>query len=721
MKFRPAKNKGVLLVLAIGMMVLVEFMTIHQLDSIKISFALRRQFDYQQFADLAARSGIDYGYTMIKNTMEAMSLVDIRFATHMFDQNGNTGRIAEVPPSWQEIINPYFDRSARDNYGSGNEVNWVGTDSFDMGVAFSDTSQNGTGGPKNPLDYNWAIIGNGSDSLRSINSFSLRLENPSSGHKTEGFGLSAAEEAAAGTHFLAECAEERLDGDGSGAINPVIFTYFDGPTGFENTECDRQDDAYPAAEPGVASNWQNIPTAGTNNSTVPQAEAFEYSYPRDGHFGTKRWHYYDSWNYSPLTVNGISGENIPSDTASSNPRGTGGVIRFDPDDLSAFSTHRHIFFERLFNYQRDSNNLQYPYEPLSTTGTTPEERDATQDSYQVQMFTALNLDELGFSTASDEEQFNHLDYSNVKYKVFFKLWVTRDELRDGYSGNLSQDPGRVTTAFITHNQNGNTNELLNWAGNAIITDGEIQCGSNALNCDSSCDYACDLHPIWSIPRQTGSVYNGGPNITVSSYWRPNYLTDFMDTDAPNGTSRNNSTHTDHRLGVLQFPVPYLAYQRADKDYWDSSVRGTSTVSSTSNDAGIPLDHIHYTRFTLWSLGTVREINQSHLNQTVAEEDQRIDHFEIVSRALYKLVFYMDTRAVEVNNEIEYREGLDTDPKVAVGVCSGSQNLNNTAAFNAIYIPSCDVDPNGNASKLFEPIGIYLESTEKVDYMDSRLN
>ena len=126
------------------------------------------------------------------------------------------------------------------------------------------------------------------------------------------------------------------------------------------------------------------------------------------------------------------------------------------------------------------------------------------------------------------------------------------------------------------------------------------------------------------------------------------LKDFMDTDAKDG--RSLTSGQDQRLGVLQFPVPYLAYQRADKDYWVDSIRGTSAVSSPSGDDGLPLDHPHYTRFTLWSLGTVREINQDNFGRTVPESEQQIDHFEVVTRALYKLVFYMDTRAVEVNDE-----------------------------------------------------------------------
>ena len=159
--------------------------------------------------------------------------------------------------------------------------------------------------------------------------------------------------------------------------------------------------------------------------------------------------------------------------------------------------------------------------------------------------------------------------------------------------------------------------------------------------------------------------------------------------------------------------------RGDKDYWVDSIRGTSAVSSPSGDDGLPLDHPHYTRFTLWSLGTVREVNQENLGRKVAENDQRIDHFEIVSRALYKLVFYMDTRAVEVNDEDQLTQGQDNIFLSTLGCDANKKNMNNTSAFNALYIPACDVDPAGKAISLYEPLGIYLDSTEKVDYLDSR--
>ena len=74
---------------------------------------------------------------------------------------------------------------------------------------------------------------------------------------------------------------------------------------------------------------------------------------------------------------------------------------------------------------------------------------------------------------------------------------------------------------------------------------------------------------------------------------------------------------------------------------------------------------------------------------------------------------------EVNDEDQLTQGQDNQFLSTLG-CDGNQkNMNNTTAFNAIYIPACDVHPTGEAISLYEPLGIYLDSTEKVDYMDSR--
>jgi hypothetical protein len=703
MKPRNPRRRGSILVMAIGLMILVEFLTVNQLESIKMSFNLSQHLDYQKASDLAARSGLDYGYAMLKNVMESMSLVDLRFATHMHNTNG-TGRVAEVPPSWQEIINPVFDKKARDDYPTL-QGNWVGTDSYNLATSSDEDYGSPDPDPDPPVDLSLAVPGSGSDGLGSINPNSFLTTN--SAIQAVGFDY------ANNPGTLRECAEEPLDPDGTGALGLTTYTLHD--PSFLGGECSYQADA----QDGTLGNFTPVWTTMQTASSSPDVEAFEANYPRDGHFGTKRWHYYDQWNFSA-----VSGDNIASDIASSSARGTGGMIRFSPGNLSLFAGHRHIFFERLFNYRRNDTDLQYPYEPLKADETDAIEKEADQNAYHVQLQTVVGLDDLSFSTLGDQALFDHTDFQNIKYKVFFKLWITRDELRNAYNGELSNTVTRVTTAFITHGQNGNTNELLNWAGSAITADGEIQCGTNATTCSASCDVACDLHPLWAIPRETGVVAGTAVNITNSSYWRPNYLRDTLDTDNINAVSTNVTANTNHRLGVLQFPVPYLAYQRGDKDYWPesfagTSYRGTTNTTLTTHMDGLKVDHPSYTRFTLWSLGTVREIKENGRAGSIAESDQKMNDFEIVARTLYKMDFYMDVRVADTNDESEYRNDNDIKDPAFSGDCSaGHQDYNNTAFFNARRVPACDVHPTGAGVKLFEPLGIYLASTEKVDYMDS---
>ena len=122
-----------------------------------------------------------------------------------------------------------------------------------------------------------------------------------------------------------------------------------------------------------------------------------------------------------------------------------------------------------------------------------------------------------------------------------------------------------------------------------------------LDIDTS-SQAVDLHPIWSMTRNSGTVPNSnGVNIADTSLFRPNYKIDFLDWDG-NGA-------TDNRLGAIGFPVPYLAVQRADYDIWNDTDRSTSVASEP------PKEHDSYTRFTLWSLGTVREVDTEILQDT----------------------------------------------------------------------------------------------------------
>ena len=88
-----------------------------------------------------------------------------------------------------------------------------------------------------------------------------------------------------------------------------------------------------------------------------------------------------------------------------------------------------------------------------------------------------------------------------------------------------------------------------------------------LDIDTS-SQALDLHPIWSMTRNSGTVPNSnGVNIADTSLFRPNYKIDFLDWDG-NGA-------TDNRLGAIGFPIPYLAVQRADYDIWNDTDRSTS--------------------------------------------------------------------------------------------------------------------------------------------------
>ena len=139
--FKRNSNKGAFILIAIGMMVLVSFLTTSELEILNIMLKDKKSKEYQQVADLAARSGIDYGYSMLKNVMESMSIIDLRFATHFntaFDPTNETV-VAEVPPSWQEIINFLYDERARQDRITDSASNlpnknhggrlWPGTDS----------------------------------------------------------------------------------------------------------------------------------------------------------------------------------------------------------------------------------------------------------------------------------------------------------------------------------------------------------------------------------------------------------------------------------------------------------------------------------------------------------------------------------------------------------------------------------------------------------------
>ena len=701
MKKRKTNRKGSLLVISIGLMMFVSFMTVSQLDTLKLYFGVKRMMDLQRISDVAARSGIDYGYAMIKNITESMSLNEFRFATHMHNGNGagtglGAGAVAEVPPSWQEIINHKYDRDAYNAYNTVNEGYWVGTDSHDLGNCVD-----GSECPdiKDPVDKCNASIGGTSDLLRSNLlqlGGSFKLTDPKAGHLAQGMGYQSdgCDIDTSSNETIRECAQE--------AIGTTTYTIFDKNLGMSDLECNRQNTAHTGT-------WQNIQDATT------VYEQRERDYILDGHFGTKRWHYYDAWNFTNSGVPGT--DNVVSDLDGTTPRGTGGTIRKDPANLTAgagsFDTHRHILWERLFNYVRDPSKLRFPYEPIDVNETEPHLRDAVKDAYHVELYTVLDLTDVTLDDSADEYDANLINpenYSAIKHKVFFKLWVTRDEGRDNYEKNSTA--GSVVTTALTQDTGGNDVQWVDWEGEPLTN---LTASGGPLDIDTA-TAAVDLHPIWSMTRNSGIVPNSnGVNIADTSLFRPNYKIDFLDWDG-NGA-------TDNRLGALGFPVPYLAVQRADYDIWNSTDRSTSAAPEP------PKEHDSYTKFTLWSLGTVREVDTDILQDTgmsrydpypmVPAAKQKISDFRIVSRSLYRMDFYMDVRATDINDEEEYREDTDVD-KVLSGGCDASNvNMNNEAHYNAARIPACDLDSGQAVKTIFDPMGIYTESQQKWSYRDSK--
>ncbi len=707
MRRRRVNRKGSLLVISVGLMMFVSFMTVSQLDTLKMYFGVKRMMDLQRISDVAARSGIDYGYAMIKNITESMSLNEYRFATHMHNSKGG-GRVAEVPPTWQEIINHKYDRDAYSAYGTATEGYWVGTDSHDLGNC-TDGSDCAT--IANPVDKcNASVGGNGTnDTLRSNLldlGGSFKLTDPKAGHLAEGLGYTDNGcGAATPNDTLRECAQESI-GSGVAGANPTTYTLFDKSLGMSNLECSRQNSAH-------AGTWQNIQDAA-------EYETREQKYILDGHFGTKRWHYYDAWDF---TASGVANtENVKSDLDGADPRGTGGTIRKDPADLAGgagyFDTHRHILWERLFNYVRDPVTLRFPYEPIDVNEVDPHLRDAVKDAYHVELYTVVDLTDVTMDDSSDGYDANLINpenYDVIKHKVFFKLWVTRDEGRDKYESNSMA--GTVVTTALTQSSAGADVDWVDWEEAPLSS---LTASGGPLDIDTNTQ-AVDLHPIWSMPRNTGTVpnsdlYGSGPvNIADTSLFRPNYKLDFLDWDGDGAT--------DNRLGAISFPVPYLALQRADYDIWNETDRSKSAAADP------PKEHSSYTKFTLWSLGTVREVDVDILQDpgmsrydpypTVPAAKQQISDFVIVSRSLYRMDFYMDVRAVDINDETKYRVDTDDETELS-GACDADyRNMNNEANYNAARIPACDLDPGQAVKNIFDPMGIYTESQQKWPYRDSK--
>lgn len=722
MRARKISRKGSLLLISIGLMVFVSFMTTTQLDTLKMYFGVKRMMDLQRISDVAARSGIDYGYAMIKNITESMSLNEVRFATHMHSGTPSApglgeGAVAEVSPYWQQIINHKYDRDAYNALVTDTNTGyWVGTDSYDVGAPTLEIDY--------PFDQCNASVGGTGDNLRS-NLLEIGgswiMTDPLSGKRAEGFGETtttvpdtsdtanpgdviitnvACEYETQEISTLVECAQEN--------IGPTTYTLFDANL-MSGSECKRQSEFHE----GTGVEWTNI-----TSETSGVYEDREKNYVLDGHFGTKRWHYYDTWDFSSSGV--VNTENVPSDTDSTDPRGTGGTIRKNPSNLDGgatyFDRHRHILWERLFNYVRDPSSLRFPYEPIDVTKTEPHERDAHEDAYHVELYTVLDLTDLTLDDSADAYDANLIDpenYGAIKHKVFFKLWVTRDEGRDKY-GEIST-AGTVVTTALTDDGSGNLVDMVDWNGQALA---DLVSSGGPLDIDTTVE-AVDLHPIWSMQRDSGVVPNTGSpgvNIADTSLFRPNYKIDFLDWDGDGDIS--------NRLGAIGFPVPYLAMQRADYDIWNSSQRSTNVASD------IPKEHESYTKFTLWSLGTVREVDSELLQNTsesryspypfVAGSKQKISDFKIVARTLYRMDFYMDVRAVDINDEERYREDTDATT-VTVGGCDVSTitNMNNQAYYTALAVPACDLSENQSVKKIYDPMGIYTESQQKWPYRDSK--
>lgn len=435
------------------------------------------------------------------------------------------------------------------------------------------------------------------------------------------------------------------------------------------------------------------------------------------------------------------------------------MIRKDPQNLDGgatyFDTHRHILWERLFNYVRDSETLRFPYEPIDVTKSEPHERDASKNAYNVELYSVLDLTDLTLDDSAPEYDADLIDptnYSAIKHKVFFKLWVTRDEGRDQYG--TASEPGTVVTTFLS-NDGKPFPEIRDWIGTPLK---DLTSNGKPLDITTE-ELAVDLHPIWSMKRDDGFVPNIHPDcgvvlptpeicvyIAETSLFRPNYLTDFLNWD---GYERDDDKPD--RLGVLSFPVPYLAIQRGDYDIWfgkyrtekdilnkngevvhvkdtEVSIRGSEKATST-----IPTEHPSYTKFTLWSLGTVREVNHELLQKSedsrfspyplIAESKQKISDFKIVARTLYRMDFYMDVRAADITDEEAYRLDTDIDQQ-EVDICvtpddKKHRNLNNQAYYNALKVSVCDLSADESVKTVFEPMGIISESQQKWPYRDSK--
>lgn len=802
-QFRKNTNKGAFILVAIGMMVLVSFLTTSELETLNIMLKDKKSKEYSQVADLAARSGIDYGYSMLKNVMESMSIIDMRFATHMHtDQTGsNETIIAEVPPSWQEIINVLYDERARDetppgvaaigdaNSNHGGRL-WPGTDSHylrlnsemrqiidsDGGVCTDGSRVLCTNGISNPYeesidpripidavlrpqvgsslhngtltDFTGGDISNLKSDLVSLQ-YVTNLQQYATFHRSTVFARPSAE-ADFANDLMRDCPIERLlSEDGTKeywhmlAPEPALGNIRPGGPpaakfGADWSDYDHCDFRYSVLsengtiESGALSldllTWDD---GGSVNDSggVAGADYFldseKIAYDL-GHLQTRRWHYYNEWDFEFSSTYNIYNKNVGSELAGGS--GTGGTIIRKPDGLKDgldFDVNKEILFDRLVNRSIGySQTRTYPYEPADP-----------REAYNVELQTVLDLDVKNI--AANASYFDPTKYDNVRYKTFFKLWITRDVAANGYNGAVDGSI-IVTDSFIS----GTT--LKNYKGEDITDEFDTLYSGET-------DYAerpKDLHPVWQIkrdseslpmPASSSSLFGSGYAWSDTSYWRPDYARDFLDT--------NDNGDTDEFLGVLQFPMPYLSYQRGDVDYWEKSVRGdyTKTTDVAKTDP-------KYTFYSLWSLGEVKIIKDGVGNLTTSRTDEETlySEFQTVARVLYRMDFHMDIRGADVedravnqgatmnsgtmiwsNTNVQDDNGLtivdtsacvkeNSSPTLTVDDPDVVTNRVNEAYYASRLIPICDLDNTQSKFKHIEPEGISVKKILRVPYRGSSL-
>ncbi|PCJ17903.1 MAG: hypothetical protein COB02_12615 [Candidatus Cloacimonadota bacterium] len=821
MKHYKKSNKGAFILIAIGMMVLVSFLTTSELETLNIMVKDKRSKEYQQAADIAARSGIDYGYSMLKNVMESMSIIDLRFATHFNTDFAMASAsasdetvIAEIPPSWQEIINFLYDEKARKDRRE-NETNmtptsnhggrlWPGTDSHYLRLN-SEMRQilggnSGDGGlckdgsrancinevsnpyeesidPRIPID---AVL-RPQLGVEVVNDFTpgntvvpIKSEFVSLQYTTNVAQIATMHrqipnsrpdtEADFSNDLLRDCPVEFLLSDDPLYNNIEIWHLLapepaikdlrpegivadlkwgekwpdydhcdyrfnvlrektdDVQTGFTRKLITWDDEASPRRTTGGALVGD---AAGSDPSNlVSPSEQVSYDY---GHLQTRRWHYYNDWNFQFSNTGGYDhyDAHIESELINGGA-GTGGTIIREPTDMVNaldFDRNKEILFDRLINRSIDySSTLTYPFEPADA-----------REQYNVGLQTVLDLDLDDDGT--NNTLFDETIYDNIRYKTFFKLWLTRDTQRDGYGGSI-KGAGKLTSSFIQDVP------LRTYDGKDIFVELD-----NLFAIDVN--RPTDLHPMWALPREDGLLPMPSPASTLfgstlrwrdTSYWKPDYARDFLDTNA-------NGDH-DEYLGVLQFPMPYLSYQRGDVDYWSISSRGNADITTVVAESGPA-----YTFYSLWSLGEVKIVTDSLSNLTNSRAPNEIFYsdFQTVARVLYRMDFHIDIRSTDVEDKaifqgarmnattFEWTNENIQDGGVALTDdldCTVSSlradtlptlrtNRVNEAYYASRLIPICDLDSRASTVsdrvyKHTEPEGISVKQIIRVPYRSSTL-